>query len=128
MKASAQITTVTPPCDIRNKWGEFKLRIFRIQCNERLEDIAALYMNLPSEECLLRINSACITSEAFGDLSCDCKWQMDEAIATIRSPNASWNGKRLGVAIGRTRSKPDISRPGFGQPHKTEARGFPPCG
>ena len=76
MKASAQITTVTPPCDIRNKWGEFKLRIFRIQCNERLEDIAALYMNLPSEECLLRINSACITSEAFGDLSCDCngKW------------------------------------------------------
>jgi GTP cyclohydrolase II len=83
MKASAQIATVTPPCDIRNKWGEFKLRIFRIQSNERLEDIAALYLNLPSEECLLRINSACITSESFGDVSCDCKWQMDEAIAAV---------------------------------------------
>ena len=83
MKSLSKIATVTPPCDIRNRWGEFKLRIFRIQSKAGVEDIAALYKNLPSDECLLRINSACITSESFGDVSCDCKWQMDEAIAAI---------------------------------------------
>lgn len=31
-----------------------------------------------------RLNSACITSELFGDLRCDCKWQLDEALKLIK--------------------------------------------
>lgn len=31
-----------------------------------------------------RLNSACITSELFGDQRCDCKWQLDEAIKLVK--------------------------------------------
>jgi GTP cyclohydrolase II len=32
---------------------------------------------------LVRIHSACLTSEVFGDSSCDCSWQLNEAINLI---------------------------------------------
>ncbi|CBN58482.1 MULTISPECIES: putative GTP cyclohydrolase II [Kamptonema] len=42
----------------------------------------------PEEPILLRINSACYTSDIFGCQRCDCNWQLRQAIDTIeRSEN-----------------------------------------
>jgi GTP cyclohydrolase II len=80
-----KIVSHTPACFIQNGLGRFSLQMFRLGFVGRFEDVAVIFKEPRQNDCLLRINSACITSESFGDVSCDCKWQMDEALRIIES-------------------------------------------
>lgn len=75
---------MTEECIIHNSFDTFKLRVFRIEVKpDVIKSIVVIYMGLIKNGCLTRINSACITSETFGDTNCDCKWQLDETFRLI---------------------------------------------
>jgi 3,4-dihydroxy 2-butanone 4-phosphate synthase / GTP cyclohydrolase II len=63
--------------------GTFKARAYRSE----LEDVEhiALYMgNLEkADDVPVRVHSECVTSEVFGSLRCDCRDQLDAALAAI---------------------------------------------
>lgn len=80
---SPEIIESTEPCKIRNGYGEFELIVFRILAEGKVEEVIAIYVKPNPIDCLLRINSACLTSESFGDVTCDCKWQLDVAFKAI---------------------------------------------
>lgn len=62
--------------------GEFDVRIFRA---EDKEHIAISIGSLAGAEALpVRIHSECLTSEVLGSLKCDCKAQLDSALAYIQ--------------------------------------------
>ncbi len=84
MNKFAHILQVSEECYIKNIYGDFRLRVFRIETSpENIFSIATLYVLPLFDGCLTRINSACITSETFGDTQCDCKWQLEESFRMI---------------------------------------------
>lgn len=81
--------------ELRTTYGNFDLYCFSISNdyeNGKISEHLALVKgeNLSNEPILCRINSACITSEAFNCQRCDCKWQLDKAMEII-----SKNGKGI---------------------------------
>lgn len=74
--------------DLKTTYGEFKLYHFLIS-NDLQGGVVSEHLALVKGEhleegsVLCRINSACITSEAFNCQRCDCKWQLDKAMEII---------------------------------------------
>ena len=62
--------------------GDFKVRIYRDGGTEHLL-ISAGELN-ESSGLLVRVHSECLTSEVLGSLKCDCKAQLDTALALIQ--------------------------------------------
>ncbi|MEX0381565.1 hypothetical protein AB3K25_00555 [Leuconostoc sp. MS02] len=62
--------------------------LYNFKFNKGTEYVQAYVLNansfLDNTTVPYRLNSACITSELFGDLRCDCKWQLDEAIKLVK--------------------------------------------
>jgi len=82
-KVSPVIIDVSAATTLRTAKGDFQLRVFRVGApHGDSVCIPVMYID-PSPGTLVRINSACLTSEAFGDESCDCRWQLDESIRLI---------------------------------------------
>jgi 3,4-dihydroxy 2-butanone 4-phosphate synthase/GTP cyclohydrolase II len=82
----ARVVEVSTSAVIRNHLGNFVVTAYS------LEDLWAgrsvlltLGVGSPVDGMLLRINSACITSEVFGDDRCDCSWQLWESMARIQN-------------------------------------------
>jgi GTP cyclohydrolase II len=75
------------------RWGNF--RIFGFQGTfsqgetERQEEAVALVMgDVHSAPALLRIHSQCLTGDVFGSLRCDCRQQLEMALAMIAEQGA----------------------------------------
>jgi GTP cyclohydrolase II len=75
------------------RWGNF--RIFGFQGTfgkgetERREEAVALVMgDVQSAPALLRIHSQCLTGDVFGSLRCDCRQQLELALAMIAEQGA----------------------------------------
>ena len=63
--------------------GDFDVRVF---LDEDKEHLALGVGPLDGEEAVLvRVHSECLTSEVFGSLKCDCKAQLDLALAAIQA-------------------------------------------
>jgi len=61
------------------KYGEFNLVMYETpECS-----IPVLIMGEPKNDCLVRIHSACFTGEALYSQRCDCRDQLDAAMARI---------------------------------------------
>jgi GTP cyclohydrolase II len=70
--------------------GGFKLTAIAARENGILVECAALHLGLNEQlgrtsSVPVRIHSACLTGEAFGSDRCDCRWQLDHALALIRA-------------------------------------------
>jgi GTP cyclohydrolase II len=63
-------------------YGDFQAAAIRLRgANGRESEHVCLYRGMSVESsCLLRLNSACITSELFGCRRCDCSWQFRETL------------------------------------------------
>jgi GTP cyclohydrolase II len=75
---------------IPTRHGEFETHVFRSTASvpprgEALsqEHVALVRGDVRGRDVLVRIHSECITSEVFGSLKCDCKEQLDAALAAI---------------------------------------------
>ncbi len=79
--------------DFPTRWGRFRIYGFRGRfANDgqpRVEEAVALVMgDVQSKPPLVRIHSQCLTGDVFGSLRCDCRQQLEMALAMIADQGA----------------------------------------
>jgi GTP cyclohydrolase II len=90
--SSEQVRQVAS-ADFPTRWGKFRIYGFRGEFgapgSPRDEDAVALVMgDIHSAPPLLRIHSQCLTGDVFGSLRCDCREQLEIALAMIAEEGA----------------------------------------
>jgi GTP cyclohydrolase II len=95
--------------ELPTKHGMFKTHVFRTtepgDGGSYKEHVALVYGDIVGAESLpVRIHSECMTSEVFGSLKCDCKEQLDSALAEVARRGAGavlylrQEGRGIGLA------------------------------
>ena len=80
-------------------WGTLTCHVYRDQ--DGLEHVALSAGDLDGAEGVTcRLHSACLTSEAFGSLKCDCKEQLDRALERIAEQAGGMNLPGLDGLLG----------------------------
>jgi GTP cyclohydrolase II len=79
--------------DFPTRWGQFRIHGFRGEFGEgadqKVEEAVALVMgDVQSNPPLVRIHSQCLTGDVFHSLRCDCRQQLEMALAMIRDEEA----------------------------------------
>lgn len=77
--------------DFPTRWGWFRIHGFRLESADgaKPEEAVALVMgDVRSSPALVRIHSQCLTGDVFGSLRCDCRQQLELALALIASEGA----------------------------------------
>src|SRR5580698_3291471 len=79
--------------DFPTRWGKFRIHGFRAEFgsdgSRRVEEAVALVMgDVHSAPPLVRIHSQCLTGDVFHSLRCDCRQQLEMALAMIRDLGA----------------------------------------
>lgn len=79
--------------ELPTRWGKFRIQGYerRVHTNScmRLETaVALIYGSALPETPLLRIHSQCLTGDVFGSQRCDCRAQLELALATISREGA----------------------------------------
>jgi GTP cyclohydrolase II len=72
--------------DFPTRWGQFRIYGFRLEpvANGKPEEAVALVMgDVHSAPPLVRVHSQCLTGDVFGSLRCDCRQQLEMALAMI---------------------------------------------
>ena len=70
--------------DFPTRWGKFRIYGFRGKFGGRTEEAVALVMgDVTSAPALVRVHSQCLTGDVFGSLRCDCRQQLELALAMI---------------------------------------------
>jgi GTP cyclohydrolase II len=109
MHVPAQVSRVIRPqtqwqasADLPTKFGFFKTHVFRAGEEEH---VALVFGSIENRaELPVRMHSECITSEVFGSLKCDCKEQLDFALADVARRGAGavlylrQEGRGIGLA------------------------------
>lgn len=85
--------------------GSFEMHVFREgegDCAK--EHVAMVFGDVRGENVVVRVHSECMTSEVFGSLKCDCKEQLDHALAEVarRGRGAVLYLRQEGRGIGLT--------------------------
>lgn len=93
-------------CDLPTSYGTFKFCVFR-HCTLGIEAIACVSPKTLQEKKLsnipLRIHDACMTSETFYSLKCDCRLQLNQAMEYISAHGGlviylNQEGRGIGLA------------------------------
>jgi GTP cyclohydrolase II len=75
--------------DFPTRWGKFRIYGFRGEFGDKVEEAVALVMgDVQAVPALLRIHSQCLTGDVFGSLRCDCRDQLEMALAMIGEAGA----------------------------------------
>jgi GTP cyclohydrolase II len=77
--------------DFPTRWGKFRIHGFRAESGGggEVEEAVALVMgDVHSVPPLVRIHSQCLTGDVFHSLRCDCRQQLEMALAMIRDMGA----------------------------------------
>ena len=70
--------------DFPTRWGHFRIFGFQGNFDGRIEEAVALVMgNVQAKPPIVRIHSQCLTGDVFGSLRCDCRQQLELALAMI---------------------------------------------
>src|SRR4051812_32485746 len=72
--------------DFPTRWGQFRIYGFRLvgTADGKPEEAVALVMgDVHASPPLVRIHSQCLTGDVFGSLRCDCRQQLEMALAMI---------------------------------------------
>src|SRR5215469_11964357 len=92
------------------RYGPFVTHVFRSSATADpdappLEHVALVFGDVRGQKnVLVRVHSECLTSEVFGSLKCDCKEQLDTAMAAIARAGAGavlylrQEGRGIGLA------------------------------
>jgi GTP cyclohydrolase II len=90
---SSQSIKEIASADFPTRWGKFRIFGFQATFGEsngaRVEEAVALVMgDVHSEPPLVRIHSQCLTGDVFASLRCDCRQQLEMALAMIAENKA----------------------------------------
>ena len=113
IRPQSKTTDFLAKATLPTKHGNFETHVFRRSLPQQedaasplaLEDVALVYGEVRGrEDVLVRVHSECITSEVFGSLKCDCKEQLDAAMAAVAHAGAGailylrQEGRGIGLA------------------------------
>ena len=70
---------------IHTSFGQFMAGAYITTRRGRVAEHLLLYSHITEQPTNLRINSACFTSDIFGETSCDCNWQLQYSLNYIIS-------------------------------------------
>jgi len=83
-RVSSQNLEPVASADFPTRWGKFRIFGFRGEFDGRPEEAVALVMgDVKAAPPLIRIHSQCLTGDVFGSLRCDCRQQLEMALAMI---------------------------------------------
>jgi GTP cyclohydrolase II len=89
--------------ELPTRFGNFTTHVFRT--SDEKEHVALVFGDIRGQEAVpVRIHSECMTSEVFGSLKCDCKEQLDAAMAEVARRGAGavlylrQEGRGIGLA------------------------------
>jgi GTP cyclohydrolase II len=88
---TAQTIQPVASADFPTRWGAFRIYGFRAESNggRPAEEAVALTMgDVHSTPPLVRVHSQCLTGDVFHSLRCDCRQQLEMALAMIRDEGA----------------------------------------
>jgi GTP cyclohydrolase II len=88
---SENLTRPLASADFPTRWGKFRIYGFRAEAGAGgdVEEAVALVMgDVHSAPPLVRIHSQCLTGDVFHSLRCDCRQQLEMALAMIRDLGA----------------------------------------
>ncbi|MBI2682126.1 MAG: GTP cyclohydrolase II [Acidobacteriales bacterium] len=78
--------------DFPTRWGHFRIHGFEGPSadskKEKEEAVAVVMGDIHASPPLVRIHSQCLTGDVFGSLRCDCRQQLEMALAKIASAGA----------------------------------------
>jgi len=77
--------------DFPTRWGQFRIYGFRLEPvqNGKPEEAVALVIgDVHSAPPLVRVHSQCLTGDVFGSLRCDCRQQLEMALAMVAGEGA----------------------------------------
>jgi GTP cyclohydrolase II len=80
--------------DFPTRWGKFRIHGFQGEFptpkgTPRKEEAVAIVMgDIHSQPPLVRIHSQCLTGDVFGSLRCDCRQQLEMALAMVAEQGA----------------------------------------
>jgi GTP cyclohydrolase II len=77
--------------DFPTRWGRFRIHGFTLEPiqNGKHEEAVALVMGeIHTGPPLVRVHSQCLTGDVFGSLRCDCRQQLEMALAMIAEEGA----------------------------------------
>lgn len=83
MTSAARIVEVSPSAELDLDHGRFTVTSFLIAEGNHRDSHLLLTLGRPAAGSLLRIASACVTSEVFGCRRCDCSRQLTQALGAI---------------------------------------------
>ena len=74
--------------NLPTEWGEFKVAGYRSRTSD--EEFVVIFKGdlRPDIPTLVRIHSQCLTGDVFGSLRCDCRQQLEMALAMIADQGA----------------------------------------
>jgi len=97
--------SVVASAEIPTRHGPFMTHVFQSDAKGSAEHVALVYGDIRGKSAVpVRMHSECITSEVFGSLKCDCKEQLDSAMAEIAKRGAGailylrQEGRGIGLA------------------------------
>jgi GTP cyclohydrolase II len=85
------LTTWRASADLPTKHGMFKMHVFveQVPGHGAREHIAMVFGDVRDQRAVpVRVHSECITSEVFGSLKCDCREQLEAALAEVAKRGA----------------------------------------
>ena len=86
---STELVRQVASADFPTRWGQFRIYGFQGDFDGRKEEAVALVMGDVSQTApLVRIHSQCLTGDVFGSLRCDCRQQLELALAMIAKEGA----------------------------------------
>src|SRR5262245_59640386 len=82
---SKWVATTTLP----TRHGNFETHVFQSLDDAAHDHVALVFGEVRGKQALpVRVHSECLTSEVFGSLKCDCKAQLEAAMAEIARKGA----------------------------------------
>lgn len=97
--------SVVASAEIPTRHGPFMTHVFQRDAKGSAEHVALVYGDIRGKSAIpVRMHSECITSEVFGSLKCDCKEQLDSAMAEVAKRGAGailylrQEGRGIGLA------------------------------
>lgn len=86
---SSQSVRQVAAADFPTRWGKFRIFGFRGEFDGRTEEAVALVMgDIQTCPPLVRVHSQCLTGDVFASLRCDCRQQLELALAMIAEQGA----------------------------------------
>ena len=78
---------ISEVANLPSRFGDFKVKAFKESCDDGCKEHLVIYKENLDETPIVRVHSECLTGDAIGSLKCDCRDQLEYALALAEETN-----------------------------------------